>query len=77
MKNQTTAYITKTRTIKLTKGGPHQVVFHKDLNRLHSLKNVDETETTLTLHHSLGGNEISWWLNAMDETKLFDEGKVL
>jgi len=77
IKNQTTAYITKTRTIKITKGGPHQVVFHKGLNRLHSLKNINKTETTLTLHHSLGGNEISWWLHALDETKLFDKGKIL
>ena len=72
-KNQTTGYITKNRLYNLTRGGINQIRFHKGFSRLHALKNIDDKEPTLTLHHTLGDDRISWWLNNLDETKLFEE----
>ena len=68
-KNQTTSYITKKKSLDLTRG---KIRFHKGFNHLHALKNVDENETTFTLHHILGNNKISWWLNNQDESKMFE-----
>ena len=72
-KNQTTGYITKNRSYNLTRGGIHQIRFHKGSSRLHALKNKDKHKPTLTLHHTLGDNRISWWLNNLDEKNLFKE----
>ena len=71
-KNQTTSYITRTKSYNLTRGGNYQIRFHKGFSRLHALKNMDKSETTFTLHHTLGDNRISWWLNNLNETKLFE-----
>ena len=71
-KNQTTAYLTKNKSYNLTRGKIHQIRFYKGFNRLIALKNMDKNETTFTLHHTLGHNRVSWWLNNQNDSKLFE-----